>query len=97
MDRIFFGLLLALAATAVAADCKQDCREAYKACSQAATSLDDTMRCKQQYRDCATACDAAGVATAGIASDRVPGMDCDAEPVGGSATPAASPAATPAP
>lgn len=83
MNRHLLGLLLALASTAVAADCKQDCKDAYKACSEGAASLDDTMQCKKQYKECAAACDAGGIAAAGVANDGGPRTNCDAVPEDG--------------
>jgi hypothetical protein len=78
MNRQLLGLLLFLASATVAADCKQDCRDAYKTCTQGAASLDDTMLCKKQYKDCAAACDAAGLAGIARGTKAAAGPGCDA-------------------
>ncbi len=80
MNRHLMGLLLALASTAVAADCKQDCKEAYTQCTQGATSLDDTMQCKKQYKECSKACDASGIAAAGPGAAGAVDRACDPMP-----------------
>jgi hypothetical protein len=77
MDRYLLGLLLALASTAVAADCKQDCKDAYTQCSAGATSLDDTMQCKKQYKECVKACDASGIAANGFDPAGTADRACD--------------------
>ena len=77
MNRYLMGLMLALASTAVAADCKQDCKEAYTQCSQGAGTLDDTMQCKKQYKACMQACDASGMAMAGLGATGAPARACD--------------------
>jgi hypothetical protein len=80
MNRYLMGLMLALASTAVAADCKQDCKEAYTQCTQGATTLDDTMQCKKQYKECTKACDGSGIAAAESGAAGALDRQCDPEP-----------------